>query len=204
MKRLVILTVAVILSLSTWAGKSYEIQSPDGTIKVTVKAEKNVTYSISKNAKQLILPSGISMQLENGKTFGIGSKLTHAKKESRQGSIRALFYKKQTVEDNYNSLTLQFKEKFNIIFRVYDEGVAYRFVSTGKQEYKVINEQADFNFAQDWKIWNAYVNENGVVRNFLFCLFLSMLLMVSKYLSRRQTTKTIPACTSTMPVAKHH
>ena len=161
MKRLVILTVAVILSLSTWAGKSYEIQSPDGTIKVTVKAEKNVTYSISKNAKQLILPSGISMQLENGKTFGIGSKLTHAKKESRQGSIRALFYKKQTVEDNYNSLTLQFKEKFNIIFRVYDEGVAYRFVSTGKQEYKVINEQADFNFAQDWKIWNAYVNENG-------------------------------------------
>ena len=161
MKRLVILTVAVILSLSTWAGKSYEIQSPDGTIKVTVKAEKNVTYSISKNAKQLILPSDISMQLENGKTFGIGSKLTHAKKESRQGSIRALFYKKQTVEDNYNSLTLQFKEKFNIIFRVYDEGVAYRFVSTGKQEYKVINEQADFNFAQDWKIWNAYVNENG-------------------------------------------
>jgi len=161
MKRLVILAVTVIFSLSAWAGKSYEINSPDGTIKVVVNIDKNVSYSVSKNAKQLILPSDISMQLENGKTFGVGSKLTSAKKESHQGSIKALFYKKQTIEDNYNSLTLQFKEKFNIVFRVYDEGMAYRFVSTSKQDFKVINERADFNFAQDWKIWNAYVSEKG-------------------------------------------
>ena len=48
----------------------------------------------------------------------------------------------------YNELTLQFKG-FNVEFRAYDDGIAYRFINKGKKPFKVVKELADFNFPFD-------------------------------------------------------
>ncbi len=161
MKKLVVLVVLVMFSITLWADKSYEVSSPDGTLKTIINVGKTISYTLTKNNQQLLSPSEINMQLEDNVTFGINSKLQSAKKESHKGNIKALFYKKDIIEDNYNTITLRFKNNFNLIFRVYDEGMAYRFVSTSKKDCYVLNEKADFNFAKDWKIWSAYANSDG-------------------------------------------
>ena len=57
---------------------------------------------------------------------------------------------------------MNFKE-FSLIFRAYDDGVAYRFVSNldKKKTYEVISEQAEFNFGEDRQAFIPYVNSGA-------------------------------------------
>ncbi len=58
----------------------------------------------------------------------------------------------RTIDDKYNQLTLSFKG-YNLQFRAYDEGVAYRWEVDKKEPFKVNGEQATFNFPADYNVW---------------------------------------------------
>lgn len=69
------------------------------------------------------------------------------------GVIDAVIYKKNQITDNYNELNFSFKEGFNVIFRAYNDGIAYRFTTNLKNHFEVENEQAVFNFPDEPKIF---------------------------------------------------
>jgi len=71
--------------------------------------------------------------------------------------IQSPFYKRSNIEDYYNELVMSFKENFDLVFRAYDEGMAYRFIYTGKKSILVENEEADFNFSKDFEAFVPYV-----------------------------------------------
>ena len=54
---------------------------------------------------------------------------------------------KETV-DNYNQVELIYKD-YKIEFRIYNDGVAYRFVSTANNKQPVKKESVSFRFGQD-------------------------------------------------------
>ncbi len=126
------------------------VTSPDGHITATVVPGTDIRYMVSRDGQQLIAPSVISMHLSDGIVFGQNDRLRKVTRTSVDQTLPAVAYKKSEVRDNYNQITLTYKE-FNLIFRAYDEGVAYRFVSRldKKKEYEVISEQAEFNFEHD-------------------------------------------------------
>ncbi len=134
------------------------VTSPDGHITATVVPGTDIRFMVSRDGQQLIAPSVISMTFSDGIAFGQNDKLRKVTKSSVDETYPTVAYKKAEVRDNYNQITLTYKE-FNLIFRAYDEGVAYRFVSRldKKKEYRVINEQAEFNFEQDWTAFIPYV-----------------------------------------------
>ena len=99
------------------------------------------------------------MYMTDGSKFG---GLEQVKKASTRGvdqTIKAPLYKKAEVLDKFNELTLKFKE-FSLVFRAYDDGIAYRFVSHKEEPYNVDHETAEFNFAKDWNMWAAYVAQH--------------------------------------------
>ena len=162
MKKLNLLLVFLLMCNFLFAQKQYQLKSPDGKLTVEVKADKQISYSLSYNGVQLLAPSEIAMQLQGKtKSFGVASKVKNAKVMSHTGTISAFAYKKAKVSDNYNELTIQFKEDFNLVFRAYNEGVAYRFVSTGTKDFTVENELATFNFAKDWQTFVPYERYNA-------------------------------------------
>lgn len=161
MRKLVVWAVALMSVAAVWADKSYVVSSPDGKMKVSVSVGKKISYSVSKNDVVVITPSEISMDIEGQKSYGVNSRLSSARKSSHADKIKALFYKKAEVEDTYNALTLVFKENFKLLFRVYDEGMAYRFESTSKKGFNVKGETATFNFAKDWEALVPYVTAKG-------------------------------------------
>lgn len=163
MKRLAWLLLTVFCIMPVWADKNFKVLSPNGILKVNVSVGTEIRYSVMHNGQILITPSAISMSLVGGKNFGVNSKLKDAKITSNKGKIATICYKKDLVLDNYNELTLHFKEGFNLFFRVYDEGLAYRFVSTGKKDFKVEGEQATFNFAKDWYALVPNVHKDGTL-----------------------------------------
>ena len=63
------------------------------------------------------------------------------------------------MRENYNQLTLTFKT-FDLVFRAYDAGIAYRFVSKSKAPFKVVSETAEFAFPADWNMYVPYVGQH--------------------------------------------
>ena len=156
--RLFVLTVMLISTISSAAPRNFEVVSPDGILKASIVVADEITNSISKDGNDIIVPSEISMSFSDGTSFDPNG----YRKVSRQtvdNILNAPFYKKSYVRENYNELTLTFKT-FKLIFRAYDEGVAYRFQSLKKGEYDVVEEIAEFAFPADWNAWIPYVKPN--------------------------------------------
>jgi len=154
-------TIISALALSGIMSATQSLQtliSPDGTITLKVNSERLV-YEVSVNGKTVIAPSEISMTLSDGAVYGQGSKCLKAVRTSDNATIDASAYKKSEITDRFNALTLKYKA-FNVEFRAYDDGVAYRFISNSRQPFTVKSEQADFVFPEDFKAWIPYVQQN--------------------------------------------
>ena len=151
-------TIALVLigvNLSA-AERKFKIQSPDATLKVEVAVGDCVSYSVWKNDHKILDPSFVSMELSDGTVFGKGAALKKVTRSNVDNVLDAPYYKKSQVIEKYNELTLTFKTH-KLIFRVYDEGAAYRFESFKKGEYQVVSETANFEFPGDWNVWVPYV-----------------------------------------------
>lgn len=150
-----IVALAIMLSISsTYAQKKVSCKSPNGQIKVQVDLGTQIKWSLMRNDTLLIAPSQISMILENGEVLGNQPKLIHSKSLSKKEVITSPFYKKREVKDFYTELSLAFSGGYALVFRVYNDGIAYRIETTRKDELKIRNEVAEFNLNQ---IDHAYV-----------------------------------------------
>lgn len=141
---------------------NYHVSSPDGHITASVTVGENISYTVSRDGQTLIAPSKISMNLSDDIVFGQNDKVRKTVRASFDETFPTVAYKKAEVRDNYNQILLNFKE-FSLIFRAYDDGVAYRFVSNldKKKTYEVISEQAEFNFGEDRQAFIPYVNSGA-------------------------------------------
>ncbi len=152
--------IAIFMVLTSYAAsKSYELFSPDKSIKTHIVIDGSITYSITKHDQLLLAPSEIAMTLSDGLVYDGSAGLQRTRTVTVNNTLDALFYKKAKVQENYNQLILSFRT-FDLIFRAYDAGVAYRFVSKAKKPFKVLSELAEFAFPEDWKIYVPYVNQN--------------------------------------------
>ena len=155
MHRLMTVLAAMLLIFnSSAAPKSHDLKSPDG--KLIVSVNEDLYYTLTHESDLLLDKSNIGMYMTDGAAFGECDKLVKVSYRSVDQTIDARFYKKAQITDRFNEMTLKFKE-FSVIFRAYDDGMAYRFVSHLKKPYQVMEEVAQFNLPQDWNLWTAYV-----------------------------------------------
>jgi alpha-glucosidase len=140
-------------------GKTYNVKSPDGKLNITISAGASVTWSVKREYADIIMPSAISITLDNGEVLGKNTSIKKATPSSVNETMSTPIYKKAQVQNNYNQLLITFKGDYGIIFRAYNDGVAYRFVTTIKGDITVINEEANFNFKDDDKAFLPFVND---------------------------------------------
>jgi alpha-glucosidase len=162
MKKRAIVLLQFILYLSTASAQKtlqFDIQSPDGKLKLTVETGPKITWSVRHQNSAIISPSVISLTLGNGEILGQQVKIISSRKTLVNVLIKTPFYKKKEVKDLYNQLLLECKGLYGIIFRAYDEGVAYRFFIRRKGEIIIQSEEARFNFSQDDTCYVPYVRD---------------------------------------------
>lgn len=156
-KRIIAIALTALLGTSALAAvKNHKLTSPDGRISVVVTSGNGLSWSVSMDGKQLLAPSAVSVTIDDGSVYGEG-KLKRAETRSVSREISTALYKKSLVEDKYNELTLTFSD-CRVVFRAYDSGVAYRFISRSRHDFKVLSEKAEFRFAQDWPAYVPYTS----------------------------------------------
>ena len=153
MKKILVLAAALCGVIACQV-KDCVITSPNGEIKVKVETGEKFLWSVSLNETVLLDSSEIALVLQDGTVYGGGSKMTKAIPRRGNRTLSAQNFKRAEVLDKYNELTLC-SEDFDLVFRVYDDGAAYRFVT--KKGVIVASEKAEFNFPSDYKVWASYV-----------------------------------------------
>ena len=160
MQKLMTILAAVLMTVSAAAAsKHYELKSPDGDLVVSIEAGEGISYSLTHGEDILLDKTGISMTTVEGVLFGGIQPVKKVSRKSVSETIETVVYKKAEVKDEFNEITLRFKQ-FSVVFRAYDDGMAYRFISHLKGQYRIDYEMASFNFAQDWNMWAAYVSQH--------------------------------------------
>ncbi len=130
-------------------GQEYEVKSPSGAIAVKVVVSDKVTYKVDFNGKAAIQPSAISMTLDNGLVLGAKTNVQKRETGSKSEVVTpAVPRKYSSIEASYNFLRLKFKGSYQLEFRAYNDGIAYRWETTFKNDIKVMSEQATFTFAE--------------------------------------------------------
>ena len=139
--------------------QSQVLKSPDGKLQVNVEINDKISFSVHHEQTEVIAASPISMTLNDGTVLGSNPKLKNKKSQSVNQKISTPIYKKSEIPDVYNELVLNFKGNYSVIFRAYDQGVAYRFVTAGKDSILIKNEEVSLNFSQDNKTIVPYVRK---------------------------------------------
>jgi len=156
-----LLTVSAILfaSLVHSQSKTVHLKSPNGKIDMALEAGSKISWSVKHENTEVIAPSTISLTLGNGIVLGNNAKVINVNSSSVNTSFATPVYKKKTVIDEYNQLTINFKGDFGLILRAYNDGVAYRFFTSKKGQITVESEEATFNFSKDHKAFIPYVRD---------------------------------------------
>ena len=153
------LVMALMWPAISTVAKDYVVTSPDGHLKATVSDTESLTWSIERDGVTVLKPSAISITTTAG-TWGKARCVNKAQQRQISQTLQALAYKRAQVQERCNEMTLQCQGDFNLIVRAYDEGVAYRLVSKSRKSLCITNERAEFSFADDYKAFVPYVNDN--------------------------------------------
>lgn len=116
----------------------YEIDSPEGLVHLSVNVGDKVSYSVDIEGRPVIEEAVIAMD------FGNGTKMPKVKK-SKKTNIKEVIQpqvpmKFSSIDNKYNALTLTMADNYAIEFRVMDNGVAHRFVTTMPDSVNVVEE----------------------------------------------------------------
>jgi alpha-glucosidase len=154
MNRLIAFFILSLLSVSLTNAKEYSLTSPDKRVRVVITAGEWLKYSVYYDDKLVIGESEAAMELEDGKFAGRNEKISGAKTESISATIKPVVpHKNSLIRDEYNLLTIQFRSSFSVVFRAYNDGMAYRFVSAQKGQLTVKNEIARVVFPKGTGAW---------------------------------------------------
>lgn len=130
--------------------ENYTVNSPDSRITVNVETGTNTTYSVTFNGKVILNPSPISMTFDNGTVIGRNMEVKNVERSTQNKVLKPVVRQKsEQIIDHYNEMVLD-AENYKLYFRVYNDGLAYRFHTDFSGSLKVLNEEVTYCFPEDY------------------------------------------------------
>jgi len=154
MKTLLLLNVLLVSFTFVRAQTTREISSPDGTIRLVADVRGQLRYSIYFKNRLIVSPSEIDMALADGKKLSDGlARPQFAERNVSETIISPVPEKRIRIPDRYKELKITLRNAFAVIFRVYDDGVAYRIATSLPGDITVRSETAAFRFPANHPVY---------------------------------------------------
>ncbi len=150
-----------------------EVQSPNKTIKLNfIQTQKGeLSYSVSYNNEIVIDTSYLSFDLKNQASLKEGFEIVKSNLSSIDELWQMQWGEQIDVKNNYNELVIELQEtsepkrKLNLEFKLYDDGLGFRYVFPEQDNFKevfILEENTQFNLTEDYKTfwipgdWDIY------------------------------------------------
>ena len=138
----------------SFAGNSFNLSSPDGRLNVEVSASgSDVAYKLLFNKSVLMRDCKAGLDISSS---GRPVSFISSQKRKVNEGIESPFYRYSSFRNECNEINIKTNKEWNIIFRVYNDGIAYRFYSNTNNRVIINNEKADFSFVKDGTSYLAY------------------------------------------------
>lgn len=160
------IALSLLLLLTVWGCNEggTEVSSPDGNILVRIDNEGKLSYSVTFRGEELVTSSGLGLKFRDLGELGEGLSITgtdirlHSEKWEREWG------RDKQVIDEYNELVCELENpgnglKLNMIFRVYNDGVAFRYqlpAQVGMKDFELIMDETEFSFPAEQRVWAAH------------------------------------------------
>ena len=164
MKYIYVTYLFILLALlSCNESKKLEINSPDGKIQVIFdNSNSKLNYSVSYNENEIISKSKLGFDFKNQHSFDSILQIENFSIRTFDTVWEQPWGEQQFIREHYNELNICFtekgddKRKFSIIFRVFDDGIGFRYVFPKQDNldyFEITNEKTEFNFSENTKAW---------------------------------------------------
>jgi alpha-glucosidase len=152
--KLLLLTLLTLLISTNAGATTHEVRSPNGKIRVVVRAESRLEYDVLLNDKPILKDSRLSIDIDH-KTLGTTPAVKQEKRDKVDRELTIPVPQKfSRLRENYNELRLEMTGGYSVVFRAYNEGVAYRFeTSLPERDVKVYGEEVFLNFPGDYSAY---------------------------------------------------
>lgn len=159
MKRITTIIIALICCMGMHAQKVFQLASPDGKIAVTIHPEADgLTYDVSYQQQAIMTGSKAGLNV-NGKTLPV--RIAGQKKKTGHFSLKPVVaFKFSQIEKDYNELTLNMKDGYSVVWRAYNEGIAYRYETRLKGQMQVDYETVDLNIPDHYLL---HIQEDDIL-----------------------------------------
>lgn len=159
MKKVILISLLVFINLAF----AQSVQSPSGKISVNFKLAANgqPSYSVNYKNKPTVLESALGIKLKDKPALDANFDILDSKTSSFNESWKPILGEQSSIKNHYNELSVSLlnketKVKMNIIFRVFDEGVAFRydFPKQAELNYFIISDElTQFNLTENNKVF---------------------------------------------------
>src|SRR5690348_14617366 len=130
LKKLLLPLVFVFLGTVINAQTEYALHSPDRRIEVKMRTVDRIYYTVLLNGKPLLQDSTLAINIDH-RVLGNNPKIKSTKEAHVEQQITPTIHQKSaTISENYNELRLEMEGDYAVVFRAYNEGIAYRFETT--------------------------------------------------------------------------
>jgi alpha-glucosidase len=139
------------LWLPVVAQKKYTVSTPDQSLGVHITVSDSIYYQVMQNGQPLTGIAALSFSTDQNVA---GWKVSKAIPGTHSGTLTPVVWQKtKMVADDYSSLRLDFSNKLSLEWRVYNNGIAWRWINNITKPYKVMNEQAALNLGTEAQAW---------------------------------------------------
>lgn len=163
-KSFLVVLISFLVACNSASKNKTEVVSPDGNIQINFElSDEGVpTYSVSHKNNQVVKPSHLGFEFEKLPSFHSGFKILNVTPSSFNEDWQMPWGEQLLVNNNYNELkveleeTSELKRKLNVVFRVFDDGVGFRYEFPEQDNLKevlIAEEQTEFNLTGDHKVW---------------------------------------------------
>jgi alpha-glucosidase len=160
MRKFTLVLAVVFTTLFAQAADTLRLSSPDKQIRVHTWYDNGLYYQVFYNNDCIVMPSFIDMQLNDGKALSLNNAVASSKIQSVNSQIISpVPEKRKVIPDVYNELRITLKQPFAVVFRAYDDGVAYRIQTRLKDSITVKNETAIFNFPKNHPVYFPQISK---------------------------------------------
>jgi len=165
MKNLFYLLITLLL-FSCAQNQSATVLSPDGKIQLHfgVNDSARLFYSVDYNKNNVIRESQLGFQFSKNDFFGKNLELVSSEQTSADATWKPAYGEQAEISNHYNQLKVHLREttapgrKFEMTFRVYNEGVAFNYTflpNDGDNSLTIEKELTGFHLRGNYHSWVA-------------------------------------------------
>ena len=143
-KLLIILTASITLNIKS---QDFTINSPGNVNKINIYTDQQISYEVLHRGVLVLERSPLSITI-NGSELGANPRARKPQKRSVDQTINPIVkVKRAVIQDHFNELEIPFRGGYSVVFRAYDDGVAYRMKTSLKGDVVVDNEMIVYNLS---------------------------------------------------------